>query len=261
MRISAILMPLFAIVAGIVGFFFRRSEHVNVFDVITGLPARDATTTFGLVGFSVLILVLIAIFAIRASTKHMALEGFENAFGTDPLAYPIIFILIGMLWIAGTYLHFYNLFSNSEVTAVDIGFVFFSSLSAISVTFFAIEMYQDSRKNAPYALSVVPTLFLCFWLILVFRENATNPVLISYSYQSLAIVASALGFYFTAGFLYGKPAPGRAIFMYIAAIYFCIVTLADDHSFGITLLLYAMIASNVVYATMLIKNLQRKHIL
>jgi len=257
MRVSAFLLPLFSILAGIGGFLFRRSEHINVFDVITGLPVRDAPV-FGLAIYSLIFVIIVVVFAVRASIKHKALDGFESAFGTDPLLYPVIFVLIGMLWIAGTYLHFANIAGNREISVDDILFITFSALSAISVTFFAIEMYQDSRRNAPYALSVVPTLFLCFWLILVFRDNSTNPTLISYSYQSLAIVASALGFYFTAGFLYGKPAPGRAIFAYNSAIFFSIITLADDHSFGITLLIYAIISANVVYSVMLIRNLQRK---
>jgi len=251
-------MPLISILAGIGGFFLRRAEHINVFDGITGLPARGETSSYVLVAFSFLFIGFVFVFSMRASIRNKALKGFENAFGTDPLGYPIVFIVIGMLWIAGTYMHFTSLVGDREITIIDIYFIAFSALSAISVTFFAIEMYQDSRRNAPYALSVVPTLFLCFWLILIFRENSTNPVLISYSYQSLAIVAAALGFYFTAGFLYGKPAPGRAIIAYNLAIFFGIITLADDHSLGIVLLLYAIIASNVVYSVMLIKNLQRK---
>ena len=258
MRISAFLMPLFSILAGIAGFLFRRSEHLNVIDAISGLPIRGAGETFGLFAYSLIFIAIVLVFSIIASIKHKALQGFESAFGTDPIAYPVIFVLIGMLWIAGTYLYVINLASNRDIAVDDIMFITFSTLSAVSVTFFAIEMYQDSRRNAPYALSVVPTLFLCFWLVMVFRENATNPVLISYSYQSLAIVFSALGFYFTAGFLYGKPAPGRAIFAYNLAIFFGIITLADDHPFGIVLLIYAIIAAHVVYSVMLIKNLQRK---
>ena len=119
-------------------------------------------------------------------------------------------------------------------------------------------MFQDSRRKAPFALSVVPTLFVCFWLILMYRQNASNPVLLDYIYKCLALVTSALSFYFTSGFLYGKPAPGKAIFTYFAAIYFCTVTLADDHPLSIKIIYFAMIAVNIVHSSMLLKNLKRK---
>ena len=258
MRISAFTVPFFVILAGVAGFFLRLSERLNVFDAITGLPERNSATTYTLMILSAAVVLGVLLFAIRVAAKHKALPGFESAFGTDPFAYPVVFILIGIGWLVGTFLYFSSLNAYGEVVATDIIFLIFSALSAVSVTFFAIEMYQDSRRNAPYALSVVPTVFMCFWLIFVYRYNASNPVLLSYIYQSLAIIASALSFYFTSGFLYGKPAPGKAVFSYYAAIYFCIVTLADNHPIGITIIIFALIATNLVHSTMLLWNLQSK---
>jgi len=258
MRISAFFAPFLVIVAGVGGFFLRLSERSNVFDSLTGLPERNAATTVTLIMVTSVFIVGIIIFAVLVSAKHKALPGFENAFGTDPFMYPIVFIVIGIAWLVGTFLYFTGLNSHGDFTAIDIVFLVFSALSAVSVTFFAIEMYQDSRRNAPYALSVVPTLFMCFWLIFVYRQNASNPILLSYIYQSLAIIASALSFYFTSGFLYGKPAPGKSIVAYYAAIYFCIVTLADGHQSGITIIFCAMIIANIVHSSMLLWNLQSK---
>jgi len=258
MRISAFFVPFLAIVAGFGGYFLRLSERINVFDALTGLPARNSATTFSLILLTSVFVLGIVLFAIRVAVKHKALPGFESAFGTDPFAYPVIFIMIGIAWLGGTYMYFSGLNALGAFTVIDIVFIVFSALSAISVTFFAIEMYQDSRRNAPYALSVVPTLFMCFWLIFVYRQNASNPILLSYIYQSLAIIASALSFYFTSGFLYGKPAPGKAIVSYYAAIYFCIVTLADGNPLGINLIFCALIAANLVHSTMLLWNLESK---
>jgi len=258
MRISAFFVPFLAIVAGVGGFFLRSSEHANVFDVLTGLPVRNSATTYALVLTSVIFIVAISLFAVRIAIKHKALPGFESAFGTDPFAYPVIFIVIGIAWLIGTFLYFTGLNANDENNLTDIFFIIFSALSAISVTFFAIEMYQDSRRNAPYALSVVPTVFMCFWLIFVYRQNASNPILLSYIYQCIAIIASALSFYFTSGFLYGKPAPGKAVVSYYAAIYFSIVTLADGHPIGVVFIFCSLIAANLVHSTMLLWNLQSK---
>ena len=258
MRVSAFFVPFIVLLTAVAGFYLRLSERLNVFDPVTGLPQYNAATTIWLIMLSSIFVVAIIVYAIITSLRNKAMEGFENAFGTDPLAYPIIFTLVGIAWIVGTYMYFAELNSAGALTSIDIYFIIFSAITAISVTFFAIEMYQDSRRKAPYLLSVVPTLFMCFWLILMYRQNASNPILLSYVYQCIAIVACALSFYFTAGFLYGKPAPGKSIAAYYTAIYFCAVTLADDHPISIKVIFCALIVANLVHSTMLLKNLQSK---
>ena len=258
MRISAFFVPFFTVLAGVGGFYLRISERLNVFDQITGLPDRNADTSLWLMVLSIAFIVCIILFAIKVVAGHKALPGFENAFGTDPFAYPVIFVAIGITWLIGIYLYFSELNRYNAITNSDIYFMIFAAIAAVSVTFFAIEMYQDSRRNAAYALSIVPTIFMCFWLIFVYRQNASNPILLSYIYQCLAVVFSALSFYFTSGFLYGKPAPGKSIVSYYAAIYFCIVTLADNHPIGINLIFIALIIANLVHSSMLVKNLQSK---
>ena len=258
MRLSAFFVPFFSALAGVGGFYLRLSERQNVFDVMTGLPDRNAATTVWLYMLSAAFIIFIIVFSIVAATKHKALPGFESAFGTDPFAYPVIFVLIAIAWLVGTFLYFSDINTYGFFTSYDIYFIVLSALSAISVAFFAIEMYQDSRRQAPYALCVIPTAFMCFWLIFLYRHNASNPILLSYIYQLLAIVTTAMSFYFTAGFLYGKPAPGKSIVAYFASIYFCIITLADGHPTGITVIFCALIAVNLIHSVMLLRNLQRK---
>jgi len=258
MRISAIFMPFFAVVAGATGFYLRLLELWDVFDELTGLPRRGAGITLALFIVSAVFLVVVIVFAIRAAVKHASPQGFEKAFGTDPLAYPLIFTLLGIAWLGATVKHFLDIYATGVLQATELAFLILSALSAISVAFFAVEMYQDPRRKARYALSVIPTLFSCFWLILVYRNNASNPVLLSYCYQCLAIITATLGFYFTSGFVYNKPAPGKAIFSYFAATYFCFITLADDHPISIKIIIAVLIAVNLAYASMLIRNLKWK---
>ena len=258
MRISAFFVPFFTILAGVGGFYLRISERLHVFDHVTGLPERNAATTIWLYILTAAFILSVIVFAIRVVSRHKALPGFESAFGTDPFAYPIVFVLIGIVWLIGTFLYYSDINTHGFFTSYDIYFLVLSALSAIAVAFFAIEMYKDSRRQAPYALCVIPTAFMCFWLIFLYRHNASNPVLLSYVYQLFAVITTALSFYFTAGFLYGKPAPGRSTVAYFVSIYFCIVTLADDHPLGIIIIICALIAVNLIHGAMLLKNLQRK---
>ena len=109
MRISAFFIPFIAVLAGVSGFYLRLSERLNVFDPLTGLPERNAATTIWLLMLTGAFLLFVLIFAIVASARHKALPGFENVFGTDPFSYPLIFTIIGITWLAGTYIYFADL--------------------------------------------------------------------------------------------------------------------------------------------------------
>jgi len=258
-RIAAFFMPFFALLAGAIGFYMRRLEWSTVFDS-AGLPERGAFLTSALIALAVLFFVFSLIFSIVVSVRYRSLRGFENAFGTDSLAYPFSFGIIGLVWLAATVMYFLE---NRELgqagIIMTVYFPVFSALSAISAAFFAVEMYNDPRRKSVFALGVIPTLFLCFWLVLVYRDNASNPVLLSYAYQILAIIASALAFYFTSGFVYGKPAPGKTVFFYFMSIFFCFITVADGHNIMIRVIFASILVMNLLYASKLIRNLRRKN--
>ena len=256
MHISAVLIPSLALIAGAAGFYLRLQELWNVFK--DGLPERGAVITIVLIAFTAAFLLIVVLFSLRVALKHKVEPGFENAFGTDQLGYPIAFVIIGAVWLGATVMQFVNLYSSGDIPQVELIFLITSALSAVSIAFFAIEMYQDPRRRFSVVLSVVPTLHLCFWLILVYRQNAPNPILLTYAYFCLAIIASTLGFYFTSGFAYNKPAPVKAVFSFLSAIYFCFVTLADNHALGVKIIMAALVVINTIYASMLIKNLQLK---
>jgi len=260
MRFAAFLMPLFALISGAAGYYLRLSGLMNAFETRTGLPIHGASITYVLIAVSAAFLVLALAFCIRASVKRQVPGGFENAFGTDPLTYPFAFGIIGLVWLGATVKYFLDVRATGILPMVDIYFSVLSALAAISVSFFAVEMYQDPRRKSVYALSIIPTIFMCFWLVIMYRQNATNPVLLKYAYYCLAIIAAALSFYYTSGFVYNKPSPGKTMFFYFAAIYFCFVTLADDHSVTLKIIFAAIIAMNVVYSSKLIKQMRRKSI-
>ena len=258
MRRLAIVMPFFALAAGAAGFYIRLMELMNVFDGATGLPERRATLTLALIAFIIVFLVIIAVFAIRTRVKRMSLPGFENAFGTESLAYPFVVALCGVVWLGASVKYFLDVYSGFDLTASELYFAILSGLAALSALFFAIEVYQDPRRKATLVLSVVPILFMCFWLILLYKDNASNPILLSYCYYCLAIITTTLSFYFTAGFVFKKPAPGKTVFIYLASIFFCMITLADDHDPSVKLVFAAIVAINVVYSSMLIRNMHKR---
>lgn len=258
MRRLAVVAPFIALLAGVTGFYLRLTELEDVFDVNTGLPEPGSKITISLIALTLALLLACLVFTIRTGRKHSAQQGFDNAYGTDVLAYPFVFTLFGIIWLGATLKYFLESRSAADLSASMLYFTVLSALAALSCMLLAVEMYQDPRRKSTLVLSVVPILFMCFWLIVMYKQNATNPVLLSYCYYCLAIMASTLSFYYTAGFVFKKPAPGKTIFAYLASIYFCLVTLADEHPVSIKLIFAAVVAVNVVYSSMLIRNLRPK---
>ena len=251
-------MPLIALVSGAAGFFLRLNELNNIFDAKTGLPERGAAETHTLIAVSAAFLLIVIVFSIIVSVRRTSYRRFENAFGTDPLSYPFTFAAIALVWLGATAKHIFDQFAIEPLPMIELYFSGLSAVAAISVAVFAVEMYQDPRRKMTFAMSIVPTIFTCFWLGIMYRDNASNPILLKYVYQCLAIIASALAFYFTSGFVYNKPAPGKTLFFYFAAIYFCFVTLADGHAITIKIIFSAILAMNVVYSAKLIRHLHPK---
>ena len=258
MRTSAVIMPFFALFSGAAGFYLRLLELWNVFDKRTGLPARGATVTYALIALSAVFLIVAMAFALRAGMDYKSPQGFENAFGAESLGYPFVFFVLGLIWLGATVKYFIDMNADGVSPNSELIFAILSALSAISLSLFAIEIYQNPRRKSKLALSIVPTVFMCYWLIFLYRDNAANPILLRYCYQCLALIASTLGFYYTSAYAYEKQAPGRAIFLYFAAIFFCFVSLADDQESSIKLIYIVLIAVNAVNSSLLIRNMEKK---
>ena len=270
MRKFSIIMPFFALLAGVAGLYVRLKEIGNVFDgaenrlslppggLDYGLPMRGATVTYALIALAAAFLVVSLFFAQRASTGYKSSKGFGNAYGPDSLAYPFAIVLFSLLWLGSTMKQFIDLKNAGPMPLGDVYFIVLSALSALAMLIFAIAVYQDPKRKSALVLSVIPVLFACYWLIILYKQNASNPILLSYCYYCLAIMFAALSFYFTASFVFEKQATGKAIFSYLASIFFCMVTLADKHTVGMKLILAAIIATSTVHSSMLIRNLTKE---
>ena len=258
MKKLSVILPLLVAAVGAAGFYLRLLELNYVFDPQTGLNERGATITIALIGLTVLLLLFALIFAMKVGLSCNVPQGFSNIYGTDSIAYPFIISLISLVWIGGTAMSAIDLRTTDNFQTAELYFTVMSAVSALCFMIFSIDVFRAQGKRSATALILVPIMFMTFWLIFMYRDNASNPILLSYSYNALAIIFSALSFYYISAFIYTKPYPGKAIFTSLGAIFFCFVTLADTHNLGINLIFISIIAINVVHLTMLIRNLLPK---
>ena len=190
--------------------------------------------------------------------RNVPVYEYDNAFGTDSFVFPVVYIGVGTVWIVSMVVHYITIFAMRQPERPDIIFMAISVVSAFFMAIFAIEMYKYPRRGFISALSITPVLFMCTWLFLIYRDNASNPILLSYVYMCLAIMFSALGFYINSCFAFGRSAIGKGVVFYSAAAFFCIVVLADDISMSFKLFFGAVAFLNLFNLSALLRNLQRK---
>ena len=260
MRKAARVMPIIIVIDGIAGYYIRNKERLNVFNADTGLPTPGASETITLLVLVAAVLIVTFIFALRTGLNYTSQDGFDHAYGVDILAYPVAFVIVGAVWLFGTIKVFFDMNAEGALSGGEYLYIALSALSAISIALFAIGIYQDPRRRSLLMLSVIPALFMCLWLVLMYRQNAANPTLLEYSYKFLAATSAALGFYYTSGFVHSKPAPGKTIFFYLNSVFFCMITLADDHGTGVKLILVSIVIISMIHASMLTKNLVKKEL-
>jgi hypothetical protein len=258
MRKSAVAVPISALIAGAFGFIIRSMEVNTAFESATGFAKRGATSTTILIVLSVLVIVLALLYAVLTGRRLKAENDFSKAFAPKGFLYLGVSFLLALGWIVADVLYFFDKSGAGAVTILDIIWIFLAAVTAFSLIFLARGAYKGRGGTELLLFSIIPSIFFCYWLIILYKDNAANPVLLSYSFQTLAIAAVTLSFYFSAGFVFKKTVTGRALFSFLISIFFCAVVLADHISlpvrmfFGITLVFQLM--NSIVF----IRNLKRR---
>ena len=258
MRKSAVIMPLVALLAGVLGMFVRRRELATVFDSATGLAESYAPSSVLLISLSAVIIMLSVVIAVVVSGRSKAERDYTRAFEPDSFLYVGASFVFGVGWLAAVVLQFIRLRSVGIMTIIDWFFMLLAAIAAVSVIILAIGAYTRRRGSGMIVFSIIPSLFFCYWLIILYKDNATNPVLLDYCYQSLAIAAAALSFYFAAGYAFKKAAVGWTLFSYLITIFFCVVVLADSVGLPIRLMFGIIAVVSALNANAFVRNLKDK---
>lgn len=259
MRKGVIFMPLAAFAAGVAGFFIRRTELGTVFDEATGLAERNAPVSMILIALSVAVFLAFAMVSYFIGSKYKAVNDYVHAFSPAGFSYLAIFFILGFCWLASDIMYFLDLQAVGVFAVIDMIYVIMSALSAVSIIFLARAAYRRRAGAELLLFGVIPSVFLCFWLILLYKQNAANPVLLEYSYQTLAISAAALSFYFSAGFVFKKTAAGKLLLSMLLTVYFGMVVLADNTGLPQKVLFGVLVASQLVNMAVFLKNLKSKY--
>jgi hypothetical protein len=257
MRKSAVIMPLIALIAGASGYCLRRTELNTVFDS-AGFAVWGKPVTLGLIALCVGVLALMTVYSVLTARAYRANEDFAAAFRTKGLIYPGVMVLSGLVWLIAAVLRYVDVRAFGRVQLLDSIFLLLLALGAVSLIVLGVIAGKGSCGREVCYISVLPSLFFCYWLVLLYKENAPNPVLLDYAYRCLAMAASALSFYYLAGYVFKKGGAGKTILSFMMTIFLCAVALADPVTPSVRLILCAALLAAFVNAVVFIGNLTKK---
>lgn len=255
MRKSAAVIPVLALIAGAFGFIIRQMEVNTAFESATGFARRNASTTAILIALSGLVIILAVLFALLAMTKFKADNDYAKAFAPKGFIYIAAVFVLALGWIAADILYFFE--KRTVMTVIDIVWIFLAAVTAFALVFLARGAYKGRGGTELLLFSLIPPIFFCYWLIILYKDNAANPVLLSYCYQCLALAAAALSFYFSAGFVYNKSATARSLVSFLVTIYFCAVVLADKILLPLKIIFGITLIFQFINTVVFIRNLKR----
>jgi len=226
MRKTAVVLPFAALALGAAGFFLRRAELAAAFEP-SGFAKPHEPLTIALAALTVLVIVLSAAAAAVIRGRYQAEPKFERAYRMGAVTLLMGF-LSGLAFLAGAAARSLELFRAGDVSTHQYIFIALGAISGFALLFLTRAAFTGRFAGGLSYVSVGPTLFFCFWLILIYRENAANPVLLSYAYLVLAACACAFLFYIWAGYAFGKAYTGKTAFGHLAAVYFTALVQAEE---------------------------------
>lgn len=217
MKTKAILYPLIALILGAVGAVLHRIQLSTIIDESTGLALRWAPITIALAAVCVLAAVLAFLFSLSFSRRSAAPDWHKSLASRTPL--PMILAVLsfaGMLY--GAWQCWRWGLDYGGTSLLDRILAVFAALAGLGGVILAITSFRKRHNGLEAISSLVVVLFLCLWLVLVYKANSSDPTKIKYIYDLLGLCAAAVGCYYLAGYAFGRSRPRSTIFFCLTAI-------------------------------------------
>lgn len=226
MQKQAIQITGFAAVAGAVGFLLRWMQGLQIYDPDTGLARRGAGINFWLIAAIVLTAAGLAVWLWKRR-DYILPQGPAALVGRSPLhtvlgslgALALLLSGLVMVFAAKQYLF--------------PGFRVILGILTMAAALCAVELFVQGGKpgwEKPRQLfSVVLTLLGCFWMVVIYKENAMDPVIWRFAMEVLAVCAATVAFYYITGFHYDACHPLLTIFFCLLGMSLCMICVIDKH--------------------------------
>ena len=132
------------------------------------------------------------------------------------------------------------------------------ALSGLSVPLLLGLANRPDEEQRPWLLcllSVLPILFYAAWLVYCYQVNSINSVIWAYVIEVLTLCVVMLAFFRVAGFAFAQYNAEKALRYCMLGAFLCLMSLADERSMGLQLMLLATAGTLVLYNWIMIDNL------
>lgn len=255
MRKTALTLMLSTLVLSAFGAFFHWLQMMNVFETETGLAALGARSSIVFVVYSLLAALAMAGLSFFLRRRCEQPRGEEGLRWDSPLP-RVITVVCGLLFAVAA---IQQMFTAGGAGSPLMQRVFGAAGLIAAGALMALPTRRDGTVPAlsRYAALWLP-LFCCYWLVLIYRDNAQDPVLWDYATYICAAALSALAFYHLSAWYFRRAMPGRALFFIQLAVYLDACALTEAHSIWIKLLLAAAAVVLAMEEYVLISNMREK---
>lgn len=242
----------FAFVMGAFSLFLRWLQLLNSFEEETGLFVSGTSSSAALM--IALMIAFAGLIYLTQPLRRLTAENCSNALKAKSVIIPVVVGVFCAVMFSGAV----GLFASASATKYPQIYRVLALLGIISAACIYTAVYSLSLgKNGPMVCLCMAavTLFYCFWLIVSYKEHDADPVVWDYAIEILAIAASLLGWYFTAGFAFERPKPSLSLFFQGLCFILCLCTLPDERSTFLSLMLIAPSAALLVLSWLQLSNL------
>lgn len=215
----------FSAVMGALAFMLRWIQTLNIYEEETGLPNRGAPVNLWLIALLVLTLGALAVWVLRLR-RYEPMDDYSALVGPG-LAWPIFGIIAGaMLAVAGLIMLAAGGHYAAPVLRRILGAL--EAVAGISAVLMAIHGGKPMQVRTRQVASVLLVLFGCMYMVVVYKENAANPVVWNFAPEILALCVATLALYYLAGYQFGSIKPYTSIFFCFAGVFFCLMCVVDQ---------------------------------
>lgn len=226
-------IPVFAVLAGIVGAVLRGLNLHGGYEEGTGLPIPGNAAQTALIVLSIVMVVLF--YVLGHGFKGQRGASFEHTFGCSSTGYKTIAVLCGLAMGAAGAGGLYLLATGTGTTMQTmlgprpfvlatvlplIPLWLLALLSMVAFILVASVQARGTMTESHAALTLVPMFWACFDLIITFKDNGASPFVSLYAFELFAAIALVFAFYSIAGFLYARSNPARFVCASALGVFF-----------------------------------------
>lgn len=220
------LYPFLALVFGAAGYILRARQLSEAVDPDTGLLLLNHPATYALLGLTAGAALVLLILCLSVSNEA---QNWYSAFHADSLL-PQLFSYAGAIGFGVStaligHLLFLSGLPQSLLAMPFQSFFGLLMLFACLAAFFITVRNGDSGSSSLAPL--LPGFTCCVWLVLTYHGNASNPSVLAFAWQLLAVISACMAWYYTSGFAFQHPHPRRTAFFSLLTVSLCVTAIAD----------------------------------